>query len=201
MVLDLGRARTGIDAGLFQGEDARQNRRGFGHNPANLWTAMLIHSHVDHSGRIFLLVKDGFKGPIYLTPATADLCGILPKKDAAYLLEAAAIHESHHLERDNGPPHLPALWRGGYYQADAPFSPAGLWQKAGYHRFSAVFRDAGHILGLALIEFSCHGYGKKYDRKIVFSGDQGRPGPPFLKTTRKVQEADYVVIDAVSGHL
>jgi Cft2 family RNA processing exonuclease len=54
---------------------------------------------------------------------------------------------------------------------------------------------------LGLIEFSCHGYGKKYDRKVVFSGDQGRHGSPFLKATKKVQEADYLVIDAASGHL
>ncbi len=84
--------------------EAPQNRLDFGHNTANLRAAMLTHAHVDHSGRLSLLVKEGFKGPIHSTPATADLCGIM-LKDSAYLMEDAAIHESHYLEHGNGPPH------------------------------------------------------------------------------------------------
>ncbi len=90
---------------------------------------MLIRSHVDHSGRIFLLVKDGFKGPIYLIPATADLCGIMPKKDAAYRLEAAAIHESHHLERDNGPPHHQFYGDEDIIRSMRHFHPLGYGKK------------------------------------------------------------------------
>jgi len=84
-VIDLDDFRIGVDAGLFQGSEMDQNKGGFGHDPRSINALLLTHAHVDHSGRIPQLVKEGFSGTVFSTSATMDLCEVM-LKDSAHLM-------------------------------------------------------------------------------------------------------------------
>jgi metallo-beta-lactamase family protein len=191
MVINDGSTRIGIDAGLFQGGDADRNRLPFGHDPRSLRVLMLTHAHLDHSGRIPLLVKEGFRGPIYSTPATVDLCGIM-LKDSAYLMEEEASHE-------NPPPQETGSTTSPLYRIEDVTKALKQFRRSGYGRkletsdFTAVFKDAGHILGSAIIELLWRG------KTLVFSGDLGRPGAPFLHDRESIKSADYLILESTYG--
>ncbi|MGF3495968.1 MAG: MBL fold metallo-hydrolase, partial [Methanothrix sp.] len=102
MVLDAGGMRVGIDAGLFQGNEASRNQADFGHDPRSIRVLILTHAHIDHSGRVPLLIKKGFSGKIISTAATADLCEIM-LRDSAHLMMEAAEHESHQSDQRRRP--------------------------------------------------------------------------------------------------
>ena len=191
-VLDIGDFRIGIDAGLYQGSETDQNRLGFGHDPRSLKSLLLTHAHIDHSGRIPLLVKDGYVGPVYSTHATADLCEIM-LKDSAHLMEEAADHESRHPDRRHGPSSTPLYTEKDVEQAIRRFRSIDYGKAFEIGDFSIKFRDAGHILGSAMIELSFGG------KKLIFSGDLGRPGAPILRNPEKVDEADWLVLESTYG--
>jgi metallo-beta-lactamase family protein len=121
-VFDTGDLRIGIDAGLFQGSESDQNRLGFGHNPRSLEALLLTHAHLDHSGRIPILLKEGFPGPVYSTPATADLCEIM-LKDSAHLIEETADRESRHEGQPSGNPNPPLYTEEDVGRAMKRFRP------------------------------------------------------------------------------
>jgi metallo-beta-lactamase family protein len=174
LVLDTGDFRIAVDAGLFRGGDAKRNTPGFGYDPRSLRALLLTHTHIDHSGRIPLLVKEGFRGPIYSTSATADLCDLL-LRDSARLMEEA-FAESRRAEQDPEQPHAqprpPLYTREDVSQAMRLFQPVSYGEALDIGGISVTFRDAGHILGSSLLERDLGG------RKLVFSGDLGRPGAP-----------------------
>jgi len=192
MVLDDRDYRIGIDAGLFQGSETDQNRLGFGHDSRSLKALLLTHAHIDHSGRIPLLVKEGFTGTVYSTPATEDLCEIM-LKDSAHLMEEAADHESRHPDQRHGPTRPPLYTEKDVDRTLRKFKPLGYDKKSEIGGFSVRFVDAGHILGSAMIELS---FGNK---KLVFSGDLGRSGVPFLRDPEKMDDADWLVLESTYG--
>jgi metallo-beta-lactamase family protein len=192
MVLDAGDFRIGIDAGLFQGSETDQNNLGFGHDPRSIKALLLTHAHIDHSGRIPLLIKEGFSGPVYSTPATEDLCEIM-LKDSAHLMEETADHVSRHYDQQHGQSGSPLYTEKDVEEALRYFKLIGYGKEQDIGGFSVKFMDAGHILGSAMIEIS---FGNK---KLVFSGDLGRPGAPFLRDPEKVDEADWLVLESTYG--
>jgi metallo-beta-lactamase family protein len=192
MVLDIDGVRIGIDAGLFQGSEADRNRSGFGHDPSSLRALLLTHAHVDHSGRIPLLVKQGFKGPIYSTSATSDLCGIM-LKDSAHLMEEDANRQNRHQDLQQVSPISPLYTQEDVFQAMQRFQNADYNKKFELDNYSVNFRDAGHILGSAMLELDING------RRLVFSGDHGRSGSPILRDPENVDEADWLVIESTYG--
>lgn len=193
MVLNAGDFGIGIDAGLYQGSETDQNQLGFGHDPRSIKSLLLTHAHIDHSGRIPLMVKGGFVGPVYSTPATADLCEIM-LKDSAHLMEEATDHESRHPDRRDGPSRPPLYTENDVEQSMRQFRSIDYGKEFNIGDLSIKFRDAGHILGSAMIELSFHG------KKLIFSGDLGRPGSPILRDPEEVDEADWLVLESTYGN-
>jgi metallo-beta-lactamase family protein len=192
MVLDTEDFRIGIDAGQFQGRETNQIEAGFGNDPHTIKALLLTHAHIDHSGRIPLLVKEGFSGTVYSTSATEDLCEIM-LKDSAHLMEEAADHESRHHDQRNGGSNPPLYTEKDVEKALLNFKHVDYGKANCVGGISVKFKDAGHILGSAMIELS---FGNK---KLLFSGDLGRPGSPFLRDPEKVDEADWLVLESTYG--
>lgn len=192
IVLDNMGSRIGIDAGLFQGSEGKRNQSDFGHDPKSLCALLLTHAHIDHSGRVPLLVKRGFRGPIYSTTATADLCEIM-LKDSARLMEEEAEREGRDLSGHHIPSKAPLYTEEDVVRALRRFKPVDYGQRLEIGGLSVIFRDAGHILGSAMLEISLG------NRKLVQSGDLGRPGAPFLCDPARIDEADWLVLESTYG--
>lgn len=194
IVLENDGFQVGIDAGLFQGKEAERNRIGFGHDPRSLGALLLTHAHIDHSGRVPLLVKQGFRGPIYSTPATAELCEIM-LKDSAHLMKEEAEsgrscpEERHHLDINA----LPLYTEEDVVRAMRRFRPVGYDRPFDLGGLSVTLSEAGHILGSAMMEIRFRG------GTLVVSGDLGRPGAPFLCDPAKIDRADWLVLESTYG--
>ena len=188
-----------VECGLIQGrpQDEARNREPFGFDAAKLDAVVLTHAHLDHSGRLPLLVKAGYRGPIYTHAASRDLCHIM-LKDAAYLNEKDAEWANRKRQRK----HLPAV-EPLYTMRDAQRT---------MHRFKPLaygevreilpgvrlrLNDAGHILGSAIVELWLEEAGVQ--RKLVFSGDLGHRGAPILRDPSAVREADLVIMESTYG--
>ena len=192
-VLDVDGFRVGVDAGLFQGGDARRGQTDFGHDPRDLEALLLTHAHIDHSGRIPLLVKEGFRGAIYSTSATADLCEILLRDSARLMAEKAEIEGRSH-EIRGSEPEARLYTEEDVAKALKRFKPVLYGNALELGNLSVTFRDAGHILGSSMLEIDLGG------RKLVFSGDLGRPGTPFLRDPEKIAKADWLVLESTYGN-
>lgn len=182
-----------LDCGMFQGRrrEAEQRNRHFDFDPASVTAVILSHAHIDHSGRLPLLVKNGFRGPIYATAATADLCGAM-LRDTAHIAESDADFAARHNPDD---PPAPPL----YTMRDAE-ETLPLFRTFNYHeRFEAgpglsvEFQDAGHILGSATVLLND---GKT---SLAFSGDVGRPGLPIIRDPEPLPAVDYLIAESTYG--
>ena len=183
-----------LDCGLFQGKrDIRtRNWDPFPVPPDTIDCVILSHAHLDHSGYIPKLIKDGYRGEILCSPPTIDLCGIL-LPDSGYLQE----RDAEYANRKKFSRHDPALPL--YTEDDAERSmdrfraiPFGVeTELAGGARLR--LRRAGHILGAATIELRWH------DRVIAFSGDLGRKNDPVLLDPEPIESADYLLLETTYG--
>lgn len=192
MVLDTGNFQIGIDAGLFQGGETGRNLAGFGHDPRSISALLLTHAHIDHSGRIPLLIKQGFSGQVYSTPSTKDLCEIM-LKDTAHIMEEAAEHEAHHQSNQKGQFHQPLYTEKDVEIALRRFKPVSYGNEFEFKGVPIIFQDAGHILGSSMVELSLG------DKKLVFTGDLGRQGSPLLRDPEQIEEADWLVLESTYG--
>jgi metallo-beta-lactamase family protein len=188
-----------IDCGMFQGGKAlrRRNFMDFPFNPAEIECLFLTHAHIDHSGLIPKLVKEGFKGPIYATRATADLCTIM-LPDSGHIQESEAEWVNRKARRA-GLKESPPL-----YSLDDAY--ASLKYFEGIHcdeqiqlseEISFRMQNAGHILGSAVLELWVTEGGQQ--KKFVFSGDLGRGGQPIICDPSVVEEVDFLVMEATYG--
>jgi metallo-beta-lactamase family protein len=186
-----------LDCGLFQGLKDLRNRN-WSKPPfdaGRLKAVVLSHAHIDHSGYLPLLVRHGFRGPIYCTSGTADLLGVL-LPDAAHLQEEAAVTAN----RYGYSKHRPAL---PLYTVQDAQAALRLVERRPYgERFAvtsgmaAIFRRAGHILGSASVELQL---GETDSFRLVFSGDLGRWGRPILRDPETVPEADALLVESTYG--
>lgn len=197
-LLEAGGLRLLVDCGLFQGKEEELNTAPFPFHPATLDGVVLTHAHIDHSGRLPLLRKRGFTGPIYTHPATADLARIM-LLDSAHIQEMEAERENRRSRRSGKEVKEPL-----YTQADAA-GVAEQFQTIPYrvmHRLSdrlqVRLQDAGHILGSAILEFFETGPDGQ-TTKLVFSGDLGQPDRPILCDPTVIEEADYLVLESTYG--
>jgi len=207
-LIDTGTVRFLVDCGMFQGgrTTATKNRAPFAFDPTTIDFVLLTHAHIDHSGLLPKLWKKGFRGPIYTVDATADLLDIM-LRDSAHIQESEA-------ERDNRK--KPSLkQRGSKHHRDTkPVEPiysiedveGTLKQVRGldydqieqpHEAVRFQLRDAGHILGSAIIEVWVKT--PNGERKLVFSGDLGQPGRPILCDPTLIDTADILFIESTYG--
>lgn len=184
-----------VDCGLFQGPKQLRLRNwsALPVRAAEVDGVVLTHAHLDHSGYLPLLVKQGFTGPVHASPATRDLCAIL-LPDAGHLQE----EEARYANKRGFAKHTPAL---PLYTEDeareslkrfaaAPFGAE--IQAAG--DFRVTLRPAGHILGAAVAIVEREGL------RIVFSGDLGRSNDPIMRPATRIEEADYLIVESTYGN-
>ena len=185
-----------VDCGMEQGKDCFENQS-LPVSPAGLDFVLLTHAHIDHSGLLPLLTKNSFRGRIYATEETANLCSIM-LKDCAHIQEQEAQWKTRKNARAGLPPEEPI-----YSVADADaclkrFRPCPMGEKIPIAEGITVrFVNAGHLLGSASIEvFLTEG---ETTRKMVFSGDLGNRDLPILRGKDYVAQADYVLIESTYG--
>jgi metallo-beta-lactamase family protein len=183
-----------LDCGLIQGrrEETEKNHRPFPFSVDDISAVVLSHGHIDHSGRIPLLVKQGYQGPIYAHNATVDLCEIL-LQDSAFLQEKDAQYENKWRQRKKKPLIDPL-----YTVADARDALENL-EGLKYREKREIlpgiqirFQDAGQILGSCSVEVWLSENG--VEKKVVFSGARGQYDTPILNDPAVIEEADHVII-------
>jgi metallo-beta-lactamase family protein len=191
--------RVLIDCGLFQGgrETEKSNRLPFEFDPASIDAVLLTHAHLDHCGRIPLLVKRGFRGRIFTTAATRELARVV-MLDAAGLQEEDARRAA--TRPRNGEPAEPPLYTINdalhaldFFAADVTYGDTVRVTDG----ISARFLDAGHILGSASVLLEIND--SRIQRHMLFSGDLGNPNRPIVRDPMPAAEADYVVMESTYG--
>ena len=189
-----------LDCGLIQGkrEVEARNREPFPFSPNKVSAVVLSHGHIDHSGRIPLLIRQGYRGPIYAQNATCDLCKIM-LQDSASLQERDAEYENKWRDRKKKP-----LIEALYTIEDARKSLesfTGLRYREKREILPGIyicFQDAGHILGSSSVEVWIEEEGR--EQKIVFSGDLGQYDTPILNDPAIIQSADHVLVESTYGN-
>lgn len=188
-----------IDCGMFQGskETEKMNFREFPYDPKSIDILILTHAHIDHSGRIPKLVKEGFRGRILSTKATFDLCGIM-LLDSAKIQESDAEWDNRKRQRAGETLIEPLYTSEDAEQSLKYFEPYLYNQRVDINgEISIRFRDAGHILGSSILELWITEENKT--TKLVFSGDLGMPNRPIIKDPEYVEEADYLIMESTYG--
>jgi len=197
-LLELKNKKYLIDCGLFQGKKANRlkNWEPFPVSPNEIDRVFLTHAHIDHTGFFPRLVKDGFKGPVHCTRATRDLNNIM-LLDSAHLQEEDAKWAN----KKGFSKHKPAL---PLYTTKDAENALKLFEPKYYgeeffmdDNIRIKFKDAGHILGSAFVEFRTRNNDKI--RKILFSGDMGRPDRPVLRDPTQVFNVDYLILESTYG--
>lgn len=187
-----------LDCGLYQGKD--EHERGndtFNFNPRSIDYLILSHAHIDHSGRIPLLYKQGFKGKVICTEGTRDLCHPM-LIDSGHIHEMEVDWKNRKRLREGLEPIEPL------YTAKIAEISLYLFEGYPYDQWIEVFdglkvrfRDAGHLLGSAIVELIISEDGKEI--KLVFSGDLGNAKVPILRDPATIEEADYLIMETTYG--
>ena len=199
-LLTSGEHQVLMDCGQFQGGKVQeqQNYEEFPFNPAEVECVVLSHAHIDHCGRLPLLIKRGFKGEIICTSATADLLDVM-LKDSGYIHEKEAEWQNRKNERAGRPLVEPLYTFNDAVDTLKYVKPVEYDQLVDLNEdMKVVFNDAGHILGSAMIELFVSEEGST--SKIVFSGDIGVKDRPILRDPTTIKKADYVIMETTYGN-
>jgi len=188
-----------LDCGMYQGKDAKERgNETFNFNPKEIDFVVLSHAHIDHSGRIPLLYKQGFKGEILCTEATLDLCSVM-LADSGHIQESEVEWKNRKRIRQ-GLELLEPLYT---YQTALDSMklfkgfPYNQWIEL-FEGFKVKFHDAGHLLGSAIIEIIVTENNKEY--KIVYTGDLGNKNIPLLNEPDVIESADYLIMETTYGN-
>jgi metallo-beta-lactamase family protein len=198
-LLEAGNRRLLIDCGLFQGlKDLRlRNWAAPPVEPSSVDAVILTHAHIDHTGYLPRFVQQGFRGPVYTTPATMDLAGILLPDSGHLQEEEARFRNKHRLSK-----HAPAL---PLYTVDDAHRSLELFRSVRYRSPMSVapnltieFLPAGHILGSAFVMI--RETGPSATTSVLFTGDIGRYDQPIILDPTPVPDADYVLLESTYGN-
>jgi metallo-beta-lactamase family protein len=199
-LVEVGGERILVDCGMFQGRKdiTRLNYKPFKFDPKHVSHVLLTHAHIDHSGLLPKLVKEKFKGKIFATDATIDLCRIM-LEDSAHIQEIETEHENERLKVRGQPLREPL------YSKDDVFKTMDHFEKIGYNQemqitkhIKAVYRDGGHIIGSAIIELIVDDNGE--EKRLVFSGDLGQWDVPIIEDPTILSKADYLLLESTYGN-
>ncbi|HTJ51161.1 MAG TPA: MBL fold metallo-hydrolase, partial [Cyclobacteriaceae bacterium] len=198
-LLEIGNFRLLFDCGLFQGlkELRLRNWDPFPVDPASINAIIISHAHIDHTGYLPRIVKEGFKGPIYCTHPTADLMEIM-LLDSAKLQEEEALYAAQKGYSKHSDP-KPLYTTEDASQVFPMLQPHHFNERIKLSdRIEIVYRDAGHLLGAAITELYLKG--DQQEKKIVFSGDLGRYRDAMLHQPTAITEADILFIESTYGN-
>ncbi|MEN8097517.1 MAG: MBL fold metallo-hydrolase [Chloroflexota bacterium] len=199
-IVEINNYRILLECGLYQGKRqvALERNRVLPFDASKINVMILSHAHIDHSGNIPNLVKSGFQGDILCTFATRDLCATM-LRDSAYIQESDIAYVNKKRARKGQPPVEPA-----YTVADAVASLKN-FLAIGYDRayqitreITVTFKDAGHILGAAIVILDVNENGTS--RRLVFTGDLGRPDRPILRDPTPIDHTDILLIESTYGN-
>jgi len=188
-----------LDCGLFQGRGSDSDilNKHFGFVPTEVDYVVLSHAHIDHTGLLPLLVKQGFRGKIICTPATRDLCKIL-LLDSAHIQESDIRYLNKNLLKQGKKPVDPL------YDTEDAYLALSLFRTVKYQTefelckgVKLFYTDAGHIIGSAAVHLDIMEDGKL--KRISFSGDVGRYGDLILKSPEEFRQADYILLESTYG--
>ena len=200
-LLEFNHSKILIDCGLYQERDLQyRNWEDFGVVPAEVNAILLTHAHLDHCGLIPKLVKEGFKGRIYATEATAEIAKIVLLDSGKLQEEDAEFKQKRHKKegRQDPRPIEPLYTVKDVEACLGLFSPIRFGQKLPIGEgIEATFHTAGHILGAAIIKVTVCLAGEC--RTILFTGDFGRSDMPILRDPAIIDQADYVLIESTYG--
>lgn len=194
-LLTSGSTRILVDCGLFQGlkQLRLKNWSKLPINPRNLDAVVLTHAHIDHSGYLPLLVKNGFTGKVYCSSATRDLCAILLPDSAHLQEEEAAYANKRGFSKHN--PALPLYTKEDALKSLAQLTPVDYEQDVDLGEGMVLrLTPNGHILGSAFVHIH------DQNTSVLFSGDVGRPHDVLMKAPARVKSADYLVLESTYGN-
>lgn len=189
-----------LDCGMYQGRGIETDplNRNFGFDPNQIHSLVLSHAHIDHSGLVPRLVREGFKGKIYCTPATADLCEVM-LLDSAFIQENDALHLNQRRAEQGLAPIKPL-----YTEADVRRT-LSLIETVAYGETKVIdadtsftFSDTGHILGSAAVHLALRQ--QQQHRRLTFTGDIGRPHDHILRSPEPFEQADYIICESTYGN-
>jgi metallo-beta-lactamase family protein len=194
--IQAGARRYLLDCGMFQGrrKQAERENRIFPIDPVDFDAVILSHAHIDHSGRLPFLVKEGFRGPIYSTPATIDLCAAM-LRDTGHIAESDAEFVNRHHPGDEPVEPLytveDAATAMQYFRPIPYRTPTEVGTRN--DRLYMESYDAGHILGSSSIVLNDGSV------RLAFSGDVGRPGLPIIRDPEPLPPVDYLIMESTYG--
>ncbi|MBQ7652852.1 MAG: MBL fold metallo-hydrolase [Clostridia bacterium] len=195
-MLEVGGKNILVDCGMVQGPDIYEEQK-LAVSASSVHCMLLTHAHIDHSGLIPLLVRNGFKGKIYMTRPTRDLACLM-LKDSAHIQESEADWRNRKAKRTGAAPYSPIYNSNDVLAAIKQFKACDY--ETEYELFKGVrvrFYDAGHLLGSSSIYVEAEENGEK--RRIVFSGDIGNKHKPILRDPTYLTQADYVLTESTYG--
>jgi metallo-beta-lactamase family protein len=200
-LLEVDKTRLLVDCGLYQERHLRaRNWEPFPVQPASIDAVLLTHAHLDHCGLLPKLVREGFKGPILCTPATAEITQIV-LADSGHLQEEDAEYKRRRHEKEGRKgtyPEVPLYTAEDALACTPLFKPVKYGQTAQLDGgLEATFYDAGHILGSSMIKVKFPLNGQQ--RTVLFSGDIGRPNRPIVRDPTIFDQADYVLLESTYG--
>lgn len=201
-MIEVNGKRILLDCGLYQGKraESQERNRRLPFDPQSVDVMILSHAHIDHSGNIPNLVKNGFGGDIICTHATRDLCAVM-LLDSGHIQERDVEYINKKNRKRGKPPVEPI-----YTQADAEAS-LDSFVSQNYSRQRQVlpgvyltFLDAGHMLGSAIVILDIEDHEAHRDVRLVFSGDLGRVGIPIIRDPQMVDSADLLIMESTYGN-
>lgn len=184
-----------VDCGLFQGLKKLRLRNWSAPpvDPASVDAVILTHAHIDHSGYLPRFIQQGFKGTVYCTPATQDLCSIL-LPDSGYLQEEEAERANKYRYSKHHPA-LPLYTKKDAEFALAKFKPIAFGQRVNLtENFHLEYHHAGHILGAAFVQLTHD------STRLLFSGDIGRFDDAVMRAPEAIQSTDYLILESTYGN-
>jgi metallo-beta-lactamase family protein len=194
-LVEIDGKRLLLDCGMFQGKRLDSYRRNvaLSFDAGSIDSVILSHAHIDHSGTLPVLIKEGFRGRIYATPATRDLCAVMlldsahiQKKDAEWLSKKNRTFMPPIYDDEDVAQTMRHFVSMPYEEPFDPFPGIGV-----------TFHDAGHVLGSAMVEIEAHENGRT--RKFIYSADIGRKYMPILRDPWEPRDADVVMMESTYG--